>query len=286
MRPSLTGKSPPALGRRPLSLLLRLLVTAAAVVTALIVLFVAGYIVINGARRLRPSLFALKYTSENVSMTPAIIGTLAMTALALALAAPLGIFSAVYLAEYARRGSRLVKTMRLAAETLAGIPSIVYGLFGALLFNRLWGYSLLAGAATLAIMLLPLIMRTAEEALLAVPDMYREGGFGLGAGRLRVVFAITLPAAAPGILAGIILAVGRAVGETAALIFTSGTSPELPRSIFSSVRTLSVHMYALWNEGLYGDEAYATAFVLLVITAALNALSGIVSGRFRGGGDG
>jgi phosphate transport system permease protein len=265
---------------------LRLLVYAAAAATALVALLIVGYIVINGARRLSPNLFALKYTSENVSMTPGIIGTLIMTALALALAAPLGIFSAVFLAEYARRGSRLVKAVRLAAETLAGIPSIVYGLFGALLFNRFWGYSIMSGAATLAIMLLPLIMRTAEEALLAVPDAYREGGFGLGAGRLRVVFSITLPAAANGILAGVILAVGRAVGETAALIFTSGTSPELPKSVFSSARTLSVHMYALWTEGLHGEEAYATAFILLLLTAALNALSGLAARRFRGGTDG
>ncbi|MDR1065595.1 MAG: phosphate ABC transporter permease PstA [Oscillospiraceae bacterium] len=272
-----------ALRRRPAALLLRLLVTAAACVTALIIAFTVGYILIKGVPHLTPELFAPKYTSENVSMTPAIAGTLIMTALALALAAPLGIFSAVFLAEYARRGSKLVKVVRLAAETLSGIPSIIYGLFGALLFNKALGYSLLAGAVTLAIMLLPLIMRTAEEALLSVPDMYREGGFGLGAGRLRVVFAITLPAAAPGILAGVILAVGRAVGETAALIFTSGTATELPKSIFSSVRTLSVHMYVLSNEGFYVDQAYATAVVLLLLTAALNALSGLAARRLTGG---
>ncbi|MDR0445686.1 MAG: phosphate ABC transporter permease PstA [Oscillospiraceae bacterium] len=256
-----------------LSALLRAMVTISAAITALIILLVVGYIVAQGVSHLSPRLFELKYTSENVSMTPAIIGTLAMTALALAISAPIGIFSAVYLAEYARRGNRLVRAVRLAAETLAGIPSIVYGLFGALLFNRLWGYSLLAGAATLALMLLPLIMRTAEEALLAVPDMYREGGFGLGAGRLRVVFSITLPAASRGVVAGVILAVGRAVGETAALIFTSGTAPELPRSLLSSVRTLSVHMYVLSNEGLFIDQAYATAFILLLLTTGINALS-------------
>ena len=208
-----------------------------------------------------------------------------MTVLALTIAAPLGIFSAIYLAEYAPKSSRLVRIVRMTSETLSGIPSIVYGLFGYLFFlcQLGWGYSLLSGACTLAIMILPLIMRTTEEALLSVDPMYREGSFGLGAGRLRTVFRIVLPSAVPGILAGVILAIGRIVGETAALIYTAGTAPNLPNGLFTSVRTLSVHMYALSCEGLHIDQAYATAAVLLIVTAAINGLSSLVAKRLTKG---
>ena len=158
-------------------------------------------------------------------MLPAILNTCTMTLLALLAAVPFGIASAIYLAEYAKKGSKIVALIRVTTETLSGIPSIVYGLFGMLFFSGKlrFGYSMLSGALTLAIMILPLIMRTTEEALLSVPDMYREGSFGLGAGRLRTVTHIVLPTAIPGILSGIILAIGRIVGETAALMYTSGT---------------------------------------------------------------
>ena len=167
-------------------------------------------------------LFQLEYNSENVSMFPSIINTVCMTALSLLIAGPLGIFAAVYLVEYAKKGNKLVALVRVTAETLTGIPSIVYGLFGMLFFvNTLhWGFSMLAGAFTLAIMVLPVIMRTTEEALMSVPDMYREASFGLGAGKLRTIFVVILPSAVPGILSGIILSVGRIVGETAALMYT------------------------------------------------------------------
>ena len=173
--------------------------------------------------------------------------------------------------------------IRLTAETLAGIPSIVYGLFGMIFFVLAlkWEYSLLSGAFTLAIMILPLIMRTTEEALLSVPDSFREGSFGLGAGRLRTVFAIVLPSAIPGILAGVILAVGRIVGETAALLYTSGTVAAVPDSLMGSGRTLSVHMYALSSEALYMDQAYATAVVLLIIVIAINAFSNWIAKRIK-----
>lgn len=228
--------------------------------------FLIVYILIKGIPNLNLDLFAWEYNTENVSMMPAIINTLIMTVISLLIAAPLGIFAAIYLAEYARRGNKLVGVIRLTAETLSGIPSIVYGLFGMIffVFALEWGYSLLAGAFTLAIMILPLIMRTTEEALLSVPDSYREGSFGLGAGKLRTVFAIVLPTAIPGILAGVILAVGRIVGETAALLYTSGTVAAVPDSLMGSGRTLSVHMYSLTSEALYMDQAYATAVVLLV----------------------
>lgn len=259
----------------PLSLVLRGLVWMAVAVTALVFVSIVGYVLIKGVPNLTLSLFSLTYNSENVSLFPALVNTISVTALSLLVAVPLGVFSAVYTVEYARRGNKLVKMVRMTAETLSGIPSIVYGLFGFLFFVSAlgWGYSTLAGVFTLSIMILPLIMRTTEEALGAVPDAFREGSFGLGAGRLRTVFKIVLPAAQPGIMAGIILAVGRIVGETAALIYTAGTVAKIPGSLLESGRTLSVHMYALASEGLYIDQTYATAVVLLVIVAGINALS-------------
>ncbi len=248
-----------------------------------------GYILIKGIPSLIkffPSIFSWEYTSENVSMTPAIVNTVIMTVISLVIAVPIGIFAAIYLVEYAKRGSRLVKIIRITAETLSGIPSIVYGLFGYLLFviTLGLGYSLISGAVTLAIMILPLIIRTTEEALLSVPDSYREGSFGLGAGRLRTVFKIVLPSAVPGILAGVILAIGRIVGESAALIFTAGTYAAVPNSLSDSARTLSVHMYALLSEGLYTEQAHASAVVLLVLVIGINALSGYAAKKLVSGG--
>ncbi|HPF18100.1 MAG TPA: phosphate ABC transporter permease PstA [Anaerovoracaceae bacterium] len=268
--------------RSPSSLILRILVILAAATTAFVLLTIIGYIVMRGIPHINAGLFAWEYTTENVSMMPAIINTITMTALALALAVPIGIFSAIYLVEYARRGNRLVGLVRITAETLSGIPSIVYGLFGFLLFaiSLGWGLTFLGGALTLAVMILPLVMRTTEEALIAVPDMYREGSFGLGAGKLRTVFQIVLPAAIPGILAGVILSIGRIVGETAALIFSAGTIAGVPSSLMDSGRTLSVHMYALLSEGLYMDEAYATAVVLLLLVVVINTLSAVVARAF------
>lgn len=272
----------------PISLLLRAAVYLAAFLTAAVILFLLAYILIKGIPHLSPALFSWSYTTENVSLLPALINTIIMTIFSLLLAAPIGIFSAIYLNEYARRGNKLVKLVRVAAEVLSGIPSIVYGLFGMLFFvvTCNWGYSLLAGTFTLTIMILPLIMRTTEEALIAVPDSFREGSFGLGAGRLRTVFAIVLPAAVPGILGGVILAIGRIVGETAALIFTAGTLAKVPTSFLDSTRTLSVHMYNLSSEGLYLDQAYATAVVLLVLVVCINACSAWVAKRMSGGAHG
>lgn len=271
--------------RRPLSVLLRVLVYAAAGVTAFVLLFLVGYILIKGIPHLSWDLFAWKYDSNNVSLLPALLNTVLMTLLSLLIAVPLGVCAAIYLVEYAGRGSRLVGLVRLTAETLSGIPSIVYGLFGALFFVGAlhWGLSLLSGACTLSIMILPLIMRTTEEALRAVPDSFREGSFGLGAGRLRTVFRIVLPSAVPGILAGVILGIGRVVGESAALIYTAGTVPEVAESLFDSARTLSVHMYALSNEGLHIDQTYATAVVLLVIVVGINTLSAGIARKIAKG---
>lgn len=265
--------------RSPLSLILLILVSMSALITVMTLLFLLAYILIKGVPYLTPDLFAWEYNSENVSLMPALINTIIMTGLSLIIAAPLGIFSAIYLVEYAKRGNKLVALIRITAETLSGIPSIVYGLFGFLLFavTFQWSYTILGGALTLAIMILPLIMRTTEEALKSVPDSYREGSFGLGAGRLRTVFCIVLPSAVPGILAGIILAVGRIVGETAALMYTAGTVAGIPESLLGSGRTLAVHMYVLTNEGLYSNQSYATAVVLLVIVVCINAVSGMIA---------
>ena len=259
--------------------LMRLATYAGAAFTMAVFLSIVGYILIKGVGHLSPELFAWEYNSENVSLMPALINTLLMTALSLIVAVPLGIGAAIYLTEYARRGNRLVKLVRITAETLSGIPSIIYGLFGSLFFviALKMGLSLLSGALTLSIMVLPLIMRSTEEALLAVPDSYREGSFGLGAGRLRTTFKVVLPSAIPGILAGVILAIGRIVGETAALIYSAGTVPKVAGGLFDSTRTLSVHMYAISQEGLYINQSYATAVVLLVIVIGINALSAWVA---------
>lgn len=271
--------------RSPLSLTLLALVLLFAAATFFSLFYLIGYILFKGIPNLTPSLFAWEYNSENVSMMPAIVTTLEMTGLALLIAVPLGVFTAIYLVEYAKRGSRLVKVIRMTAETLSGIPSIVFGLFGMLFFVTFlkWNYSLLAGAMTLSIMVLPAIMRTTEEAMIAVPDMYREASFGLGAGRLRTVFRIVLPSAMPGIAAGVILAVGRIVGETAALIYTAGTVAKIPEDLFASGRTLAVHMYSLSREGLHTDQAYATAVVLLIVVLCINGLSEWIARKWTKG---
>ena len=249
----------------------------AAVLTVLVLGFLVVYILVKGVPHLTLELFAWEYDSENVSMLPALINTLEMTILTLAVAIPFGIGSAIYLVEYASSRNRFVPVIRMTAETLTGIPSIVYGLFGMLFFNSMFGISMLSGALTLAIMVLPVIMRTTEEALLSVPKSYREGSFGLGAGKLRTIFKIVLPAAMPGIFSGIVLSIGRIVGETAALIYTAGTFTKAASSIFNSGRTLSVHMYLLSKEGLNTDQAYATAVVLLVLVIFINFISGRIA---------
>ena len=267
------------LKNHPGSFLVMLLVILGAVLTFTVLIFLIVYILVHGIPYIKPSLFSFTYTSDNASLMPALINTLTMTFLSLLVAVPLGIFAAIFLVEYAKRGNKFMNLIRLTTETLSGIPSIVYGLFGMLFFvNTLgWGFSLLAGAFTLAIMILPLIMRTTEEALKSVPDSFREGSFGLGAGKLRTVFRIVLPSAVPGILAGVILAIGRIVGETAALMYTAGTVANVPSSVMGSGRTLAVHMYNLASEGLYMDQAYATAVVLLVLVVGINAISSVIA---------
>ena len=239
--------------RTPGSLIVMLLVMLSAILTFAVLIFLIVYVVVHGVPYLKPSIFSLHYTSENASLMPALINTVIMTFLSLLIAVPFGIFSAIFLVEYAKRGNKFVEVIRLTTETLQGIPSIVYGLFGMLFFVTTcgWGFSILAGAFTLAIMVLPLIMRSTEEALKAVPE----------------------------ILAGVILAIGRIVGETAALIYTAGTVAKVPSNVFGSGRTLAVHMYNLSSEGLYMNQAYATAVVLLVLVVLINTISGMIAKR-------
>lgn len=288
MSNSKTGKSAFAqkwqsLRHRPGSLAWYILVHAGALFSVATLAFIVVYILINGIPNLTPELFSLHYDSENVSMLPALINTLFMAVIALVLALPIGIGAAIYLVEYAKKGSRFVSLVRLTAETLTGIPSIIYGLFGSIFFVKFcnMGLSLLSGSLTLAIMVLPVILRTTEEALKMVPDSYREGSFGLGAGKLRTISQVVLPSAIPGIVSGVILSIGRIVGESAALIFTAGTIAEVASSVFASSRTLAVHMYVLSGEGLYMNQTFATAVVLLLLAIILNFAAEFVAKLLR-----
>lgn len=265
--------------KHPLSFVLLILIGLASIITVASIIFIIIYILVNGIPNLTTDLFSLYYNSKNQSMLPSIFNTVFITFLTLLIAVPIGIFSAVYLVEYAKKGSKLVKVIRVTTETLAGIPSIVFGLFGFLAFVIAlgWGYSMIAGVLTLVMMVLPTIIRTTEEALLAVPNSYREGSFGLGAGKIRTIFKIIVPTAIPGILSGVILAIGRIVGETAALIYTSGTVAETATSLTDSARTLSVHLYCLLSEGLFTNQAYATAVILLLLVVGINALSNFIA---------
>lgn len=261
-----------SLKNNPASLILFILVNLAALLSVLTLAFIVVYIVVRGIPNLSPDLFALEYNSENVSMLPALINTVFMAIAALVVALPIGIGAAIYLVEYAKKGSRFVGMVRLTAETLTGIPSIIYGLFGSIFFVKFchMGLSVLSGSLTLAIMVLPVVLRTTEEALKMVPDSYREGSFGLGAGKLRTITQIVLPSAIPGIMSGVILSLGRIVGESAALIYTAGTIADIATGFLSSGRTLAVHMYVISGEGLYMNQAFATAFILLILAMVLN----------------
>lgn len=266
------------------AVMIKAVVFAAAAMTLTIVAGIVAYVLMKGIPHLNPGLFERTYTSENCSLYPAIINTITIVLLSLGISVPIGIGGAIYLVEYAKRGNPFVKMVYVTAEALAGIPSIVYGLFGYLFFVTYckMQYSLLAGALTLSIMVLPVILKTTQEALNSVPDSYREGSFGLGAGKLRTVFLVVLPSAIPGVLAGIILSIGRMVGETAALIFTAGSVAQIPTSLMGSGRTLAVHLYALWNEGLSTNAAYATAVVLLVVVVIINILSNLIGKKLQG----
>ena len=270
------------------SRLLRVLVDAGALLVLVVMLGMILYILFKGIPNLSPDLFSWNYTSDNVSLMPALINTLSMMLLSLLFSLPAGIGAAIFLVEYTKKGSRFVRLISVAAETLAGIPSIVFGLFGSLCFVKFFhlGLSILSGSLTLALMVLPLIMRTTFQALEEVPDLYREGSYGLGAGRVRTIFRIVLPSAAPGIFAGVVLAVGKIAGESAALLFTAGSAAQIASSLSTSGRTLAVHMYVLSCEGLHTPQTYATAVVLMIMLVVLNAISDWIRKKIGAGNNG
>ncbi len=262
--------------RKVYSIFLKSIVWLCGIITVGILVYILLFILIRGIPNINVEFLFGRYNSESLSAFSSITATLVMIILSLLISVPIGVFCAIYLAEYAKRGSKTVKIIRLAVDTLSGVPSIIYGLFGMIFFVTLLGLktSILAGVFTVAVMILPLIISSSEEAIKTVPDIYREGSLGLGATRLRTVFRIVLPTAMPGILSGVILAIGRIVGETAALIFTGGTNVlELPSlNLFSSQRTLAIHMYMLASEGLphSKDMAFATGAILIIIVFIVN----------------
>ena len=259
---------------------LRALLWVCAGVTCALLVFLIGYIFYRGLGSITWELLTTQtsYIKDTIGILPNILNTLYIIFVAMLIVLPLGVGAAIYLTEYATN-HKVVELIEFATETLTGIPSIIFGLVGMLFFVQKLGLApgILAGGLTLVIMILPLIIRTTEEALISVPDSYREGSFGLGAGRLRTVFSVVLPSAIPGILAGVILAIGRIVGESAALIFTAGTVADTATSLMSSSRTLSVHLYCLLTEGLYTKQAYATAVVLLLLVLIINGISNFVA---------
>lgn len=277
------------------STLLKSLVYTSAFFSIALVIYIIGYVLFNGLPQIfieisnladgLPSMFDFKYTSTNVSIIPSVFNTLVMVLFALSISGFLGISTAIYLVEYAKSDNKFVSVIRITAETLSGIPSIIYGLFGMIFFVSFlgYGYSLKSGILTVSIMILPLIIRSTEEALKSVPQSFREASFGLGAGKLRTITTIILPSALNGILAGIILATGRIIGETAALMYTAGTATNLASSINTSGRTLSVHMYMLTSEGLHISQAYATAGILLILVLLINGLSNLVARKLMKG---
>ena len=260
--------------RKITSSILRVLTYLSIVLTVGMMAVIAVYIFAGGLGHITPQLLFGDYSSDNPSMKFAIITTIVLVLVSLIIAVPIGVGCAIYLTEYAKKGSKLVRIIRLATETLAGIPSIIYGLFGALFFGTALhlGYSMLTGIFTISIMVLPTIIRTSEEAIRGVPDLYREGSFGLGAGKLRTIMRIVLPSAANGIFSAIMLSVGRMVGETAALIFTLGSVAQMPKSLLDSSRTLAVHMYISTRDGGMAGRnvAFATGAVLIIIVVAIN----------------
>ena len=266
--------------KKPFSLGALVLVLLAAAITVGAVLWVLVYTLVQGVPNLSARLFEWEYTTENQSMLPALLNTLFIAGTALAVAVPLGVFAAIFMVEYAKSNNVFVKIVRMAAETLAGIPSIVYGIFGMLFFVQLfgWGTSVLSGALTMALMILPLVMRTTEEALKAVPDSFREGSFALGAGKLRTII---LPSAMSGIISGVILSLGRIVGETAALIYTAGTATNVAGGFLKGGETLSIHVYILATNALYEKEAWAAAVVLIALVLVINGLAEFVGAKLK-----
>lgn len=243
------------------------------------------YLLIMGLPHITGQLLFGSYDyGGEISILPSIVATLMTVAVSLVIAIPLGIATAVFLNEYTKKGSRFIRIIRSAVDILSGVPSIVYGLFGAVTFVMLLGgsYSILAGSFTVSIMLLPTVIRSTEESLKAVPDSFREGSLALGAGKLRTIFKVVLPSAMPGIISAVILSIGRVVSESAPFMFTMGASIRpMPNGYLSGGTTLAVALYYLSGENLHTNEAYATACVLIIIVLALNLLAGFIGKKLQ-----
>ncbi|MDD3243077.1 MAG: phosphate ABC transporter permease PstA [Eubacteriales bacterium] len=268
--------------------LVKVFVWLCAGITAALLIWILVYIMSRGLPHVTWEYLTSKFGGDDHGIYPMIVSTLCLVGLTLLFAAPVGVFAAVYLVEYAKPG-KLVNVIRFATECLSGIPSILFGLFGFIFFVQIcnFKFSLLSGALTLALMVLPTIIRTTEEVLKTVPVSYKEGSLALGANKLYTLFRITLPSALPGVLTALILSIGRIVGETAAVFLTAGMVYRVPKSIFSSGRTLAVHLYAIANEGFSFDECFATAAVLVVLVLLINFaadLAGKLLIRRLGGG--
>ena len=248
--------------------------------TCALLVFLIGYIFYRGAGTISWELLTSQssYINDTIGILPNILNTLYIIFIAMIIVLPLGVGAAIYLTEYAKN-RKVVALIEFATEILTGIPSIIFGLVGMLFFIQFVGLKqgILAGGLTLVMMILPTIVRTTQESLKTVPQSYREGALGLGAGKWHMIRTVVLPNAIDGIVTGCILSIGRIVGETAALIYTAGTVAQVPKNVLGSGRTLAIHMYMLSSEGLYMNQAYATAVILLVLVVAINTLSGVVA---------
>jgi phosphate transport system permease protein len=260
-----------------------LVLGAATLLTVLVLLFVVAFVLVKGLPGVTWDFLssAPKEMGKEGGILPTLVGTVLLPLLAIGIAMPLGVGTAIYLTEYTRE-TRMTRALRFGTDCLAGIPSIIFGLFGFIFFVVMlkMGWCLLSGALTLSIMVLPTIIRTSEEAIRAVPNAYREVSFSLGATRWETVMKVILPNALPGIVTGMILGVGRSIGETAAVIFTAGSSLRMPMTVFDSVRTMSVHFYILAREGISNEKAYATAAVLIISVLLINLVAYTMMHRF------
>lgn len=244
-----------------------------------ILIAIIGYIFVKGIAAINWEFLTSKplRAGKEGGISTTIIGTIYLTFVSLIMAVPLGLGTAIYLEEYARKNSKFAYLVNLTAETLAGIPSIIFGLFGFVFFVIFLqlGWSILSGSMTLAIMILPTITRTAQEAILSVSHEYRENSLALGASKWQTVQKVVVPAALPGIVTGIILSIGRAIGETAALILTAGSSLGMPLLLSDPARTMSVHLYILATEGISMERAFGTAFLIVVLIIIINYLANL-----------
>ncbi len=271
------------IGPRTSQIIAHIILLLMTIVTVIVLFFIIGYVFKNGFAQLSLEFLTdrTREMGKEGGILPSIIGTLFITVLAIIIATPLGVGSAVYLVEYTR-GGLLRKIISFGADCLAGVPSIIFGLFGFIFFviQLKLGWSILSGSLTLAVMIIPTIIRTSEEAIKAVPQSYREISYSLGGGKLDTILKVVLPTSLPGILTGVILGIGRAIGETAAVIFTAGSSLNMPTSVFSSTRTLAVHFYILAREGISMPKAYGTATVLIIIILFVNLVAYRLMHRF------